>query len=66
MKLIVKIEIVLLIIVLLVGAGMVMKAEGVFELFHEPVIVHREAVPTDAPAEPVSLPEGTVPAVAEA
>ena len=68
MKLIVKIEIVLLIVVLLVGAGMVMKAEGVFELFHEPVIVHREAVPlpTDAPAEPVSLPEGTVPTAVEA
>ena len=68
MKLIVKIEIVLLIVVLLVGAGMVMMAEGVFELFHEPVIVHREAVPlpTDAPAEPVSLPEGTVPTAVEA
>lgn len=64
MKLIVKIEIIVLIIVLLIGTGMVLKAEGVFELFHEPVIVHRETapLPTDAPAEPEVLPEGTLPA----
>ena len=53
MKLIVKIEIIVLIVVLLIGTGMVLMAEGVFELFHEPVIVHREevALPTDAPVK---------------
>ena len=67
MKLIVKIEIVLLVIVVLVGAFMVLAAEGVFELFYEPVIAQREAVPipTDAPEEPVVLPEATLPATAE-
>lgn len=59
MKLIVKIEIIVLIIVVLVGAGTVMAAEGVFELLYEPVIAQREPapLPTDAPTEPVSLPE---------
>lgn len=59
MKLIVKIEIILLVILVLAGAVMVMAAEGVFELFYEPVIAQREAVPipTDAPAEPAALPE---------
>ena len=62
MKLIVKIEIIVLVIVVLVGAGMVMAAEGVFELFHEPVIAQREAepIPTDAPTEPVVLPQPVV------
>lgn len=62
MKLIVKIEIILLIIVVLVGAGMVMDAEGVFELLHEPEIAQREAapLPTDAPVAPVILPEPVV------
>lgn len=69
MKLILKIEIILLVIVVLVGAGMVMAAEGVFELFHEPVIAQREAtpLPTDAPLEPIVLPESVVqPETAEA
>ena len=63
MKKIVIIEIIVLALVLLIGAGLVMYAEGVFELFHEPVIAQREAppIPTDAAAEPVVLPEGTVP-----
>lgn len=62
MKLIVKIEIIVLIIVVLVGAGMVMDAEGVFALLHEPVIAQREAapLPTDAPVAPVILPEPVV------
>lgn len=69
MKLIVKIEIIVLIIVVLVGAGMVMAAEGVFELLYEPVIAQREPapLPTDAPTEPVSLPEAiALPEAAEA
>lgn len=62
MKLIVKIEIIVLIIVVLVGAGVVMAAEGVFELLYEPVIAQREAapLPTDAPVAPVILPEPVV------
>jgi len=62
-KLIVKIEIILLVLVVLAGAYLVLDAEGVFELLHEPVIATREAVPipTDAPAEPEVLPEATLP-----
>ena len=65
MKKSITIEIVVLLLVVLIGAGLVMAAEGVFELFYEPVILEREAlpIPTDAPAEPVAL-EGT-PVVAE-
>ena len=64
MKLIVKIEIVLLAVLVLVGAGLILYAEGVFELFHEPVITDWEAaaVPAEVVAEPVSLPEATLPA----
>ena len=67
MKLIVKIEIVLLVLVVLAGAYMVLAAEGVFELLHDPVIASREAppIPTDAPVEPESLPEATLPAAEE-
>ena len=68
MKLIVKIEIILLAVLLLVGAGLILYAEGVFELFHEPVIADWDAapVPTEAAAEPVVLPEAMLPVAAEA
>ena len=65
MKTIVKIEIVLLLLVVLVAAGMVMWSEGVFALLQEPVIAQREApaIPTDPPAEPMA--ENTVPGTTE-
>ena len=67
MKLIVKIEIILLVLVVLAGAYLVLNAEGVFELLHEPVIATREApqIPTDAPTQPEVLPEATLPETAE-
>lgn len=64
MKLIVKIEIVILILVVLVAAGMVLVSEGFLNLFVEPVIVEREPVPipTDAPtAPPPEIPAETAP-----
>ena len=53
MKLIIKIEIVLLVVALLVGAGMILKSEGVVDLLEDPVIVEPEIppIPTDAPVE---------------
>ena len=68
MKLIIKIEIVLLAVLVLAGAGLMLYAEGVFELFHEPEIADWEAmpVPAEAAAEPVVLPEATLPAAPEA
>lgn len=53
MKTIVKIEIVILVLVLLVGAGMVLVSEGVLELFYDPVVVEPEVppIPTDPPGK---------------
>ena len=66
MKTIVKIEIVLLIVVVLVAAGMIAVSEGVLELFHEPVILDPgvAAVPTEEPTEAVSPTEAPIPAEA--
>ena len=60
MKLIVKIEIVLLVLVVLVGAVMIFVAEGGLLLFEEPVIAERQVppIPTEAPTEAME----TVPA----
>ena len=62
MKTIVKIEIVLLVLVVLVGAGMVLLSEGFLEWFQEPVIQERSAAPIAAeePAETLA-PEDTLP-----
>lgn len=56
MKTIVKVEIVILALVVLIGAGMVLVSEGVLSLFYEPVVVEREVppIPTDAPVETVA------------
>ena len=53
MKTIVKIEIVILILVVLVAAGMILISEGVLELFHEPVIYEPgiAAIPAEAVVE---------------
>ena len=61
MKKVIWILVILLVLALLGGAVMVMAAEGVFELFHDPVILEPDAppIPTDAPTEPVVLPEAT-------
>lgn len=61
MKLIIKIEIVLLVLVVLVGTGMVLVSNGVLLLFQEPVVAERQAppIPTEAPTEAVAE---TVPA----
>ena len=71
MKTIIKIEIVILVLVLLVGAGMVLVSEGFLELLYDPVIVEQkpEPIATDGVAVPLSedepesvaAPEVTVP-----
>ena len=71
MKTIIKIEIVLLVLALLVGAGMVLVSEGYLELLYDPVVVEAKPVPiaTDGAVEPLSMeepeaaedPETTVP-----
>jgi D-alanyl-D-alanine carboxypeptidase (penicillin-binding protein 5/6) len=60
MKLIVKIEIALFLLVLLVAAGMILLSDGGWMLLEEPVIAVREVppIPTEAPPEV----EETVPA----
>lgn len=64
MKLIVKIEIALLVLVVLVGAAMIFLSEGGLMLFQEPVIEVRQAppIPTEAPTETVeTVPVTTAP-----
>lgn len=53
MKLIVKIEIALLVLVVLVGAGMIFLSVGGMQLFEDPVIAVREIppIPTETPTE---------------
>lgn len=65
MKLIVKIEIVLLILVVLVAAGMILVSEGVLNLFVEPVIQEREVPPIPTEAV-VAVVEETIPPETEA
>lgn len=67
MKTIVKIELVILLVVVLVAAGMVMVSEGVLNLFVEPVVRQRtpEPIPTEAAVMAVSE-EDPVPEATEA
>lgn len=57
MKTIIKIEIVILVIVLLAGAGMVLISEGVLNLLYDPVVVEQDAVPIATDAAAVSISE---------
>lgn len=57
MKTIIKIEIVILVIVLLAGAGMVLISEGVLNLFYDPVVVEQDAVPIATDAASVAISE---------
>lgn len=59
MKLIVKIEIVLLVLVVLVAVGMILVSEGALYLFEEPVLQVPEVPPI--PTETAVIPEETVP-----
>ena len=64
MKLIVKIEIVLLVLIVLVAAGMIALSEGVLYLFKEPVLQAPEVppIPTEAVAAVAeTVPETTTP-----
>lgn len=53
MKTIVKIEIAILVVVVLVGAGMVLLSEGLLDWFRDPVVIEQNPVPiaTDAATE---------------
>lgn len=65
MKTVVKIEIVILVLVILVGAGMVAVSEGVLNLFYDPVVLERAPAPIPTEAAPAAE-EEPAPEIGEA
>lgn len=59
MKILIKIEIVILVLALLAGTAMVLISEGVLNLFYDPIVIEHavEPIPTDAAVEPVAAEE---------